>query len=393
MANSEFSIALPVFKGDNDAASFVQSEEDGSDPYSIKSMLSRPKGVFPFDEAAVMKVLPQGSKFLSVESFAKRAHTITGKVMALDPMEGEKHISSRLVAFGEYGRTMLNGEAESSKIIYELMPDFIPQPFRFGEYSIASPATYFYISKSVDMDITTAPDPVDWGQRLANLHKKSQSSTGKFGFPVITCDGRTAHIVEWEDSWAQFYRKLFLNVCKLDKEVNETWPQLDRAVGHVANVIIPRLLGNLCTKEGKPIKPCIIHGDLWEGNMGINLETGKYILFDAGSLFAHNEMKLGHWRCEFTTVFRQKVYWDAYLENYPAAEPAEEFDDRNRLYSLKGAINYSVGHPRSQLRKTAYNNMLYLIEKYAPIDGLSRYDPEIDPEITGACLVPHESET
>ncbi|KAF3076466.1 hypothetical protein CFAM422_000954 [Trichoderma lentiforme] len=112
-------------------------------------------------------------------------------------------------------------------------------------------------------------------------------------------------------------------------------------------------------------------------------------IFDAGSYFAHNEMELGHWRCEFTYVFRAEVYTWHYLKNYPAAEPVDEFEDRNRLYSLKGAINYAAGHPKSIMRKTAYNNMCYLCEKYAPIDGIDKYDPQIDPSITGAHIVPH----
>lgn len=75
-----------------------------------------------------------------------------------------------------------------------------------------------------------------------------------------------------------------------------------------------------------------------------------------GTLMVNSNMmdavELGHWRCEFSSVFRSKVYTRHYLRNYPAAEPADEFDDRNRLYSLKGAINYSAGHPGCSLRKT-----------------------------------------
>ncbi|KIM94536.1 hypothetical protein OIDMADRAFT_21333, partial [Oidiodendron maius Zn] len=241
------------------------------------------------------------------------------------------------------------------------------------------------------MDVTTAPDPVEFTSRLAEMHKTSQSPTGKFGFHVRTCDGDRAHIVDWEESWAVFYRKLFLGVCRLDLERNGPWPEFERAMEQVAWKVIPRLLDPI-QAEGRQIKPCIIHGDLWEGNMGINLETGDTLLFDAGSYFAHNEMELGHWRCEFSSVFRSKVYTRHYLRNYPPAEPAEEFDDRNRLYSLKGAINYSAGHPGSILRKTAYNNMCYLCEKYAPIDGIDKYKSQIDPSITGARISPHVAE-
>ena len=54
---------------------------------------------------------------------------------------------------------MLNGEWESSKAIYEFMPEFIPVPFGCGKYKVADPATYFYLSEFVDTDVDAAPDP------------------------------------------------------------------------------------------------------------------------------------------------------------------------------------------------------------------------------------------
>ncbi|KAK4119054.1 hypothetical protein N657DRAFT_637582 [Parathielavia appendiculata] len=89
--------------------------------------------------------------------------------------------------------------------------------------------------------------------------------------------------------------------------------------------------------------------------------------------------------------------YEAYMEKYPLAEPADEFNDRNPLYSLKGAIKYSAGHPGSELRKTptdmaemAYNNMCSLCKKYAPVAGIAKYEPAIDPELTGPQTVPHQ---
>lgn len=256
------------------------------------------------------------------------------------------------VAYGEHGRTMLNGEWESSKLIHGLTPDFIPEPIGFGRYKVPSPATYFYLQAFVDMDITSAPEPAEWGERLAQMHKASESPTGKFGFHITTCDGKMAHVVDWEEEWAPFFRKLLLGVCKLEKATNGEWPEFELATQQVANKVVPRLLGNLRTSDGEKIKPRIIHGDLYEGNVGINMETGQVLLFDAGSYYAHNEMELGHWRSEFSSVFRAKSYLRHYLRNYPASEPINEFDDRNRLYSLKGAINYAAGHPGSPLRRT-----------------------------------------
>ncbi|EAQ82890.1 hypothetical protein CHGG_11066 [Chaetomium globosum CBS 148.51] len=365
--------------------------DDEPELISSKAMMARLGGVFPMDEAVIdarLKALPKGVKFLSVEKVATSAWTMPGQIMTLEP-DGSERPYFLKVAYGEHGRIMLNGEWESSKMIHDIMPNFIPTPYAFGRYKAGKPAAYFYLSEFVDMDVTSAPDPAAWTARLAAMHKASVSPTGKFGFPIKTCDGILAHTVDWDASWASFYRKLLLGACKLDLETNGPWPELKRATAQVCDVVIPMLLDNLRTADGEAIKPCIIHGDLWEGNMGINTQTGDTLLFDAGSYFAHNEMELGHWRCEFSSVFRDEAYTRHYLQNYPAAEPVEEFDDRNRLYSLKGAINYSAGHPGTPLRKTAYNNMCYLCEKYAPVDGIDKYDPTIDPSITGARIVPH----
>ncbi|KAH9905902.1 Fructosamine kinase-domain-containing protein [Xylariomycetidae sp. FL2044] len=360
-----------------------------STPMSVKQISSRLGHTIPWDDA-VVEALPAGSNFVLVERFRESAFTITGRIVALDG-DGSERLYFVKIAFGEQGRIMLNGEWESSKMIHESMPDFIPKPCGFGRYKTETlgMSAYFYLSEFVDMDVVQEPDPENFAARLAAMHRLSRSPTGQFGFPVTTCDGRMAHTVEWEEDWAVFFRKLFVGVCELDVANNGPWPEMERATEQVANRVIPRLLGNLRTPEGGKIKPCIIHGDLWEGNVGVNNKTGDTLLFDAGSYFAHNEMELGHWRCEFSRVFRDQAYTQHYMKHFPPAEPQSEFDDRIRLYSLKGAINYSAGHPQNELRKTAYNNMCYLCEKYAPIDGIDRYDPGIDPTLTGACIKPH----
>ena len=95
-----------------------------------------------------------------------------------------------------------------------------------------------------------------------------------------------------------------------------------------------------------------VRAELLLGNVGTTLETGDIILYDAGSYYAHNEMDLGIWRCQWGQYFREQVYSRSYLKNYEAAEPAQEWDDRNRLYSLKYNLNYSAGHPENITRQT-----------------------------------------
>jgi fructosamine-3-kinase len=60
--------------------------------------------------------------------------------------------------------------------------------------------------------------------------------------------------------------------------------------------VIPRLLRPLET-GGDDIKPRLVHGNLWDGNARSNIMTDKPIIYDASSMYAHNECTLPKARC------------------------------------------------------------------------------------------------
>lgn len=125
-----------------------------------------------------------------------------------------------------------------------------------------------------EMDVS-APDPATFTARIAELHHKGYSPNGMFGFGVITCDGKFPHTVTWEKSWAVFFVKFLQGVLNLDIETNGSWPPMETAAKQILNAVIPRLLGILQTRD-RTLKPSVIHGDLWEGNVGSRLDTGRY---------------------------------------------------------------------------------------------------------------------
>ena len=57
--------------------------------------------------------------------------------------------------------------------------------------------------------------------------------------------------------------------------------------------IVPRLLRPLET-GGRQMKPSLVHGDLYSGNVSISIEAGKPILYEATCLYAHNECERSH---------------------------------------------------------------------------------------------------
>lgn len=132
--------------------------------------------------------------------------------------------------------------------------------------------------------------------------------------------------------------------------------------------VVPRLLKPL-QSEGRSIKPCLIHGDLWDENTATDMDTGEPFVFDAGSMYgmmtfsellrplvlaypyaAHNEYEIGNWRAP-----RHRLSNKAYIRNYKrefgVSEPEEEWDARNLLYSLRYDLATFIHYPGSNLRQ------------------------------------------
>ena len=55
--------------------------------------------------------------------------------------------------------------------------------------------------------------------------------------------------------------------------------------------MVPRLLRPLEWGETK-IKPCLLHGDIWYGNIAERTGTDEPIMFDPAAFWAHNECEL-----------------------------------------------------------------------------------------------------
>ena len=68
-----------------------------------------------------------------------------------------------------------------------------------------------------------------------------------------------------------------------DKELRDLF-------GQTMNKVVPRLLRPLETGS-RQIKPSLVHGDLYSGNVSVDVEDGKAVLYDATCLYAHNKCK------------------------------------------------------------------------------------------------------
>jgi protein-ribulosamine 3-kinase len=313
--------------------------DESEDSHSIHSSV---QGDFALD-LSVAAALPEGSEFISAHNYGTSAWTATARVEVKlrDGSEGRLFLKC---ATGDAGEVLLKGEYNAMCELYRWMPDFVPRPHAWGKCSVEEPVRYFLLQQFIAMS-DHVPDPDQLCRQLAKLHRTSVSPTGKFGFHVTTCQGSQPQMLAWEDTWTVFFAKLLQHVANADFDINGGWESLAALEQRVFDGVIPRLIGVL-EREGRTVKPCLIHGDLWEGNIGTSYEDGKIRVYDAAALYAHNEMEIGDWRCHYNKI-HNKVYTRTYLRNFGPCEPEEEWDDRNRMYSIYFNVVYSCNHKRS----------------------------------------------
>lgn len=208
---------------------------------------------------------------------------------------------------------MIEGEFESLKAIHAVTPSFTPEPFAWGRYQKEDPETYFLLAEFREIG-EQPPDPVKFTARLAQLHRE--------GFHITTCHAKLTQVTNcWDSSWEALYRDQLAHQVQMDEEKHVIWPEFQRVCRLTLEKVIPRLLGPL-QSNGRTIKPCLIHGDLWDENTATDMNTGEPFVFDAGAMYAHNEYELGNWRAPRHRL-SNKSYVENYKLNFPVSEPGK----------------------------------------------------------------------
>ncbi|KAK2778037.1 hypothetical protein FQN52_002943 [Onygenales sp. PD_12] len=306
-------------------------------------------------------VLPKDVKVISAERYKQSAWSQTARINAV------KYDGSPTSFFLKYvtedrGEPQLKGEYTGMLELYNTAPHMVPKPYGWGRVS-SEPCLFFYVCDYIPLT-DTMPDPVQLAKLVADMHKKSTSPTGKFGFYLPTYDGwQPQDVGQWDVSWTSCFTRLLRGLWELDAAMNGHWTELDAAMEKTLTKVIPRLIGIL-ERDGRTVKPCLIHGDLWESNIGTNVATGEIYIFDAAAYYAHNEMEVALWRASYHEI-KAEVYREEYVKHYEKSEPVEEWDDRLKLYGVKAKLMYSAGVPGGEgIRQQALEDLVDLIELY-----------------------------
>lgn len=122
------------------------------------------------------------------------------------------------------------------------------------------------------------------------MHQASilKSPEGKYGFHVSTYQGNMPQNNAWCDTWEEYYVRGLKNFIKQEEAVHGQSVELDELLVPFFDKVVPRLLRPLETDDRK-IKPCLLHGDIWYGNIATNADTNEPIMFDPAAFWVHNE--------------------------------------------------------------------------------------------------------
>uniref|UniRef100_A0A7S2IIX1 protein-ribulosamine 3-kinase n=1 Tax=Zooxanthella nutricula TaxID=1333877 RepID=A0A7S2IIX1_9DINO len=217
---------------------------------------------------------------------------------------------------------MFEGEALGLRALGAAGGVKVPTVHHFGDDGAGG--SYIIMEK---LNIGGRPDMQAFGRAMAQMHladpEDPNAKKGMFGFAVDNTIGGTPQLNPWTDDWVTFFRehRIGYQVKRAGRpELTAIWSKvLDKTDG----------LRTLFT-DG-PIRPSVLHGDLWTGNYGGSPEGAA--IFDPAAYYGHHEAEWGmSWCASFGEDF-----WEGYREVIPEAPL---FRKREPLYEAYHKLNH-----------------------------------------------------
>jgi protein-ribulosamine 3-kinase len=194
---------------------------------------------------------------------------------------------------------MTSSEFEAMTALYQIMPEMVARPVACGSYE-SSPDTYFFVCEFRELS-DDIPDPYPFASLMAELHKRGVNAEGKFGMPIVTFGGNNPQFFPVTENWEECFTTGIQAIFAAELKTHGPDENIEELTNAILEKVIPRLLRPLET-EGRTVTPRLVHGDLWDGNTAVDVNTGNPMIYDATPLYAHNECKFSSARVQMLTT-------------------------------------------------------------------------------------------
>ncbi len=181
---------------------------------------------------------------------------------------------------------MTRAEYESQKALAAFIPENAVIPLAWGMFE-EDKSKAFFIAPFHNLSDRSVPDS-QFLTVLKNLHETSASPNGRFGFHITTYNGPPKMVNDWTDSWEEYYARQFRSDVSYLQQVYGEDAELTDLTEEFIQKVVARLLRPLQT-GGRSIKPTLCHGDLWDGNVQVDVDMKQPVMFDSCAFYGHNE--------------------------------------------------------------------------------------------------------
>ncbi|GEM_PF-1635237 len=306
-----------IFRLDTNVGTFVvkvplpaqQDIYESDDIYDLENALDSENGLESVDQ--LMSVQPLVAEAHGLGALAKQPFVRVPRVIAApdDSPREDRHIDDAPIHSSEPNFPLPpNPNCDAEKTAN-------PSQLLITEF-IESSSSKGFQAKSEEA----------FGRNLAKMHLALPND--RFGLERNNFLGATLQPNDWHDDWITFWLTQRL----------ESQFRLAQQNGYYQDELkslCESLLGKLPEILASPVKakPCLIHGDLWNGNFWID-DQGKPVIIDPAVYYAPAEVEFG-----MTSLFGglSQRFMDAYQEISPLSG---DFQRRIAVYRFYHLINH-----------------------------------------------------
>lgn len=238
-------------------------------------------------------------------------------------------------SYSEFNHNMFEAEYKGLDLIQQTNTIRVPKPL-----TVLQDKLHVYLAMEyLPLKSLSHFNELLFAEQLASLHQYHWNKPDlQFGLDFDNTIGRSIQINikhrsrDWIDFFIQNRLLVQLSLSKTIKRETE----LQELIIEKLIPIIPHFFSDLSID--KTLKPSLIHGDLWSGNVGC-INNSTPVIFDPACYFAHHEFELAIMK--MFGGFSQQFFLH-YLDFFPTLNSKSKlFVKRTKLYQLYHYLNHA----------------------------------------------------